>query len=188
MATVLFLVAATLATISATDTEPGPTVLVAARDLPLGTTLQSDDVRSVNAPDAWDLQGALGDPSDVVGQQLIGQARAGEPLTDMRIADHRPSDPGTEIVPVRLADDGVTELLRPGTRVDVVTASVDEEHDTVLAEDVTVFRVTDSPDASEIEPPNSDSSGPLVLFSAQNTTASRLAAASLDQPVTVTLH
>lgn len=187
LAIALLLVAAVLAIIPAIGDEPGRDLLVAARDLPLGAKLRPADVRVVQAPDIWHPAGALRDPSEVTGRRIIGQARAGEPLTDARVAERYPSAPDTATVPVRLADSGVTELLRPGTHVDVVTAGTDAESGNVLASRVTVHRVIRSSEAGQSGPRPNDP-GPLVLLSAPGEVASRLAAASLGQPVTVTLR
>ena len=66
--------------------------------------------------------GALREPAAAEGRVLVGAARAGEPITDVRLAGAAPAAPGPSAaaVPVRLADPGVAGLLTPGSRVDVV--------------------------------------------------------------------
>ena len=144
----------------------GPTVdvLVASRDLAPGVPLGADDVRSVAVPPSSAPAGAAS-PRDALGRSLVSAARAGEPLTDARLA---PADPGASSVAVRLADAGVVGLLRPGSRVDVVGAESD-----VLAADASVVAVRE---------------GEVVVIAADRATAHRLAAATLAGPVAVILR
>jgi Flp pilus assembly protein CpaB len=167
--------------------EPGDTVLVTSRDLALGATLTATDVRVVPVPGSLRPRGALTSPSQVVGRRLIGRARAGELLTDARLAGIRPNRPGTATVPVRLADRGITDLLQPGTTVDVVAPGDGESGGEVLAGMATVLRVVGRSGSGRAghDPENT---GPLVLLSVPTGKASRLAAGSLGRPVTVTLR
>ena len=133
------LAAATLAQ----DPEHTAPVLVAARDVPAGATLGGDDVRIRAVPAAYVPTGALHDTGAAVGRVLAGPARAGEPITDVRLVGRENTllatgDPNTEAVPVRLTDAAVADLLRPGSRVDVVGDSA------VLAEDGVVVTVRPS--------------------------------------------
>jgi hypothetical protein len=69
------------------------------------------------------------DSALIVGHQLSGPLRRGEPLTDVRIDEgllHRPGS-GLVSVPVRLADTEAARLLRPGQRVDVLAANTSTE-------------------------------------------------------------
>lgn len=164
--------------------------LVFARDLPLGTTLKSADVRVVDLPESARPAGALGKPDKIAGQRLVGVAREGEPVTDARTLDALPAPPGTVTVPVRLGDSDVAPLVRSGSRVDVVALGPDtgdEAGEQVLASDVPVMSVV--PSTSEDSGPTSPSEdGPLLLVAARPDPAARLAAVSLSQPVTVTLR
>ena len=89
-----------------------PTV-VAAHDLPSGAALRAADVRLADLPDSARPAGAVSTLDGVGGRLLAGAVRAGEPLTDVRLASTVPGagDPATATVPVRLADAGVAELL-----------------------------------------------------------------------------
>ncbi|MFC4002891.1 SAF domain-containing protein [Prauserella oleivorans] len=184
----LFLLAAALAAHPATaDGERGEPALVFARDLPLGAPLGPDDVRRVDLPAAHRPAGTLSDPALVAGRRLVGVARAGEPVTDTRLAGPHLAPPGTVTVPVRLAEPDVTPLLHPGIRVDVVSLTAAEQRGQVLADDVSVLSVITSPGSSRDGPPGVDG-GPLVLLAVRTGLASDLAAVSLAQPVTVTLR
>jgi pilus assembly protein CpaB len=104
----------------------------------------------------------------VVGRALTGAARAGEPITDVRLTA---ADPDATSVAVRLADPGVAELLGPGSRVDVVGEGAE-----VLADGATVLSVREAkPDR-------------LVVLGLSRKNATRIAAASLEKPLAVTLR
>ncbi|WP_410610223.1 SAF domain-containing protein [Amycolatopsis sp. lyj-109] len=159
-----------------------PTVL-AAHDLPSGATLRAADVRVADLPDETRPMGVLSTLDAVDGRLLAGAVRAGEPLTDVRLATvPDPGDPGTATVPVRLADVAIAELLRPGQRVDVVAAPepAAPASASVLASGATVVTI------GHREP--SALKGPLVLLRLPEASATRVAAISLERPVTVTLR
>ncbi|MFB9686557.1 SAF domain-containing protein [Amycolatopsis plumensis] len=157
-----------------------PTVL-AAHDLPSGATLRAADVRLADLPGEARPPGALSTLDAVDGRLLAAAVRAGEPLTDVRLATApAPGDPGTATVPVRLADVAVAELLRPGQRVDVVASPEPAAPASVLAAGATVVTI------GHQEP--STPKGPLVLLRLPEASATRVAAISLERPVTVTLR
>lgn len=95
----------------------------AARDLPSGATLRPSDVRPVSVPAAAVPAGVV--RSGLPGRVLAGPMRRGEPVTDARLIGSRLLNgygPGLVAVPVRMADAGSARLLRPGDRIDVLTA------------------------------------------------------------------
>ncbi|MFC6091159.1 SAF domain-containing protein [Saccharothrix sp. BKS2] len=161
LALLLALVAAVLAVL---PDGPLVDVLVAARDLPPDVPLTEADIREVAMPPPLAPSGAVSRAA-AVGRGLVGAARAGEPLTDARLA---PVDPGVSAVAVRLADGGVAGLLRPGSRVEVVGAGAQ-----VLAADASVVAVRDEE---------------VVVVSAARAAARRVAAESLAGPVTLILR
>jgi Flp pilus assembly protein CpaB len=157
-----------------------PTVL-AAHDLPSGATLRAADVRLADLSDEARPMGVLSTLDAVDGRLLAGAVRAGEPLTDVRLAAvPAPGDPGTATVPVRLADVAVAALLRPGQRVDVIAAPEPAAPASVLAGGATVVTVGHQEPAAL--------KGPLVLLRLPEAAATRVAAISLERPVTVTLR
>ena len=154
-------------------------VLVAARDVPAGSTLTVDDVRTRDLPVAYAPAGALHEADAAVGRILTGSARSGEPITDVRLVGRESTllatgDPDAVAVPVRLTDAAVADLLRPGSRVDVVGEPA------VLANDAVVVTVRPSEGVS--------AKGRLVVVALPRQAAAKVAAASLAQPVTVTLR
>jgi Flp pilus assembly protein CpaB len=118
---------ATLVGLSALKPEPPPTsnVVAVARDLPAGTRLTTADVRLMALPSRAVPDGSLRSSTAAAGRVLAAPARRGEPLTDVRLLGPRLASaygPDRVIVPVRLADAGVLELVQVGTRVDVLAA------------------------------------------------------------------
>lgn len=169
---------------------PGTATVVSARDLPAGSLLRARDVKLVDLPDDVRPQGATGLPSSVEGRMLVGAARAGEPLTDVRLLDAGipgSGDPESSTVPVRLADAGVAELLRPGRRVDVVAAADAGREASVLASAAVVAAVGEQ-GTRDPKSPGAGSKGPLVLLSLPSAIATRVAATSLERSITVTLR
>ncbi|MEW2505732.1 SAF domain-containing protein [Amycolatopsis sp. NPDC047767] len=168
---------------------PSTATVVAARDLPAGSVLRAADLRLADLPDDVRPAGALGDVGAAVGRLLSGAARAGEPLTDVRLlgtALPAKGDSGTVTVAVRLADAGVAELLRPGQHVGVVAAPDATHTAAELVKDATVVTVhrPDSGGQGVIAPDK----GPLVLLALPVSVANEVAATSLERPVTVTLR
>jgi pilus assembly protein CpaB len=186
LAAVLVLLAAALALRgNPSRGAPASPVLVAAHDLTSGVTLTPADVRVVLAPVALRPAGALTSVDQAAGRVLAGAAGAGEPVTAARLvgpANTRlVSDGDAVAVPVRLADPAVADLLAPGVRVDLVTADPHGGAGVLLAADATVVTVR-AAEAPGGRP------GRLVVIAMPRDTATRAAAVSLGQPVTVTLR
>lgn len=169
-----------------TDTVP---MLVAARDLPPGTTLRDGDLAVSRLPPSLRPKAALTDPAEARGRVLAAATTEGEPLTGARLLGRENTrltsgDPSAAAVPFRLADPAVAGLLTAGLRVDVVTVSPSSESSEssgaeVLATNATVVTVHEADDAAE---------GHLVVLALPRDEATRVAAASLGQPVAVTLR
>lgn len=173
-AAVLVAVALVLAVVP----EPGSTsrpVVVAAADLASGSVPAAADLVVRPFPPDLVPAGALADPAAGAGRVLVGAVRAGEPLTDARLTGAGPLPGGGAAVPVRLADPDVAALLRPGSRVDVVTSGAQADEPLVLAPDAEVLTVVDA-------------GGPLLLVAVPRTIAARIAAVALAGQVAVTLR
>ena len=105
---------------------PPPTVdvVVTARAVLAGAELSADDV--VTRPVARSLapEHAVRSVSGVLGRVAAVGLPAGMPLLAGLVSDGVASSvpPGTVVGPVRLADAAVGGLLRPGDRVDLLTA------------------------------------------------------------------
>lgn len=102
-------------------------VVVAARDLPGGTTLGEGDLSTAHLSPGVVPDGATA-MEDASGRVLAAPMRAGEPLTDVRLVGQALLDGwGPDVVasPVRVADAGAVGLLRPGDRIDLLATSAD---------------------------------------------------------------
>lgn len=183
----LVLTALLLALRPSLTAEPSVTpVLVASHDLAPGVALRREDVVLRHWPPELVPAAALREPGQVDGRLLAGAARAGEPLTDVRLASQElarlaAGSPDTASVPIRLADADVATLLRPGSVVDVVGNGEQAGLPVVLASGAVVLTVL----AADSEPARR---GRLVLVALPRSTASRVASAALAQQVTVTLR
>lgn len=105
----------------------GPTqsVVVTAHPLPAGTVLTGADLATVEAPPHLVPSGAEAEVAALLGQQLVVDAPQGLPLVPGLLVSGRfgLSPPtGTVTVPVHLPEP-VAAVLRPGDRVDLVTAT-----------------------------------------------------------------
>jgi Flp pilus assembly protein CpaB len=107
---------------------PPPTIDVAvtARPVAAGTELTRDDVvvRAVAADLA--PPGALHTVRGLLGRAAVVGLPAGAPLHATLVSDDGVSAAaphGTVVVPVRLSDDAVAALLRPGDRIDLLAGT-----------------------------------------------------------------
>jgi pilus assembly protein CpaB len=105
---------------------PTTTVVIAATDIPAGTTLTADDLATVPFPLDVVPPGYSDDPVTLTGEVVTAPLATGEAITTTRLLGSRP-DPGKGLVaaPVRLADAGVAGLLAPGDIIDLIAASAD---------------------------------------------------------------
>ncbi|MDJ0428943.1 RcpC/CpaB family pilus assembly protein [Rhodococcus fascians] len=165
-------------------------VVTAGRDLMPGTILTAADVAVAEWDSATVPDGAVLDSVDVDGRTLTGPVRAGELLTDVRLLGSRTATAavGVEarVVPVHLADAGVTDLLREGDRVDVLTVETQENPDAppaarILASGAMVVLVS-------AEAGGGRQRDRVVLLALPTEDATTVAAASLVSALTVTLH
>jgi len=182
-ALVLVLLAAVLAIRPARrGADPTVPMLVAARDLPPGVTLRASDVTVARLPPSLRPASALTAPTQVTGRVLASATTAGEPLTRARLVGPENSrlsagDADAAAVPFRLADPAVADLLTPGVRVDVVTVAPTSADPMVLATNATVLTIRQADDNAN-----------LVVIALPREEATQVAAAALNQPVTVTLR
>jgi pilus assembly protein CpaB len=162
-------------------------VVVAARDLAPGTVLEAREVMLREVPASVVPDGSAATPVTVLGRTLAAPVRRGEPLTDVRLtgpdlARTVSAGPDAVSVPLRLADPDVAALLHPGTTVDVVTVGERQDEPVVLARSARVLAVL------EAAPRTGARDGRLVLIALDPGAATRVAAASISQGMTVTVH
>jgi pilus assembly protein CpaB len=186
LAAAVLATAALVLALTPADRTAAVPVLVAATDLAAGGPVRAADLAVRHWPAELVPGGALHDPAAVDGRTLVGGARAGEPITDARLAGaSRVSTPDGAVVPVRLADAGVAAVLAPGSRVDVVAPGERADQPLVLAADATVQAVLEPDPGAGPVPGSGDR---LVLITMSRTSAGRVAATSLNQSVAVTLR
>ena len=100
--------------------------MIAATDIPAGTTLSPDDLTTAEYPSDLTPRGISGDPATLTGEVVTAGVTTGEVITASRLLGSRPeAGRGLVATPVRLADAGVAGLLAPGDVVDVIAASTD---------------------------------------------------------------
>jgi Flp pilus assembly protein CpaB len=161
---------------------PQRTVVVAAHDLAAGTVLSLPDMREAVWPVNVRPPNAVDKVSAVLGRQLAGAIRTGEPITSTRlisgdIAAGLP--PGLVAAPVELTSTTAGALVQPGDWVDVLTtnrpagsddvASTRASH--IVAEAVRVLTVRTTP-------PEAASGGTAIVVAVDHATALRLADAA----------
>lgn len=166
---------------------PTTAVVAAARDLPAGAVLTAADLRTIALPPATVPLGAMTDVTALVGSQLTGALRRGEPLTDVRLTDGVLSRPALGLVsaPVRLADSQAAQLLQPGQRIDVLAASTATDSTvssaTVVAADVMVIAIpiaSTPPGGSQVDS-DVGVAGALVVLATSPLQARQLAQAEV---------
>lgn len=167
-------------------------VVVAARDLQPGRVVVADDVTLTDYRADVRPDGAVAALDAIVGKTVAGATRRGEPITDARVLGPRLAAVSTgtadsRVVPLRLADAGVAELLREGDRVDVFTADDHGEPGTpppgptMLAADAVVVLVSSAEGGR-------GGKERVVMLALPTADAGRIATASLTSAMTVTFH
>lgn len=159
------------------------TMVVAARDLPAGHVLSSDDLARVDIDPDLTPRGATEDPS---GQVLAAPLRRGEPVTDVRLTgpDLAVGQPtGTAAQPVRLTDAGQAALLTPGDRIDLLATDPRAGSASLLAADVAVLAVPQAEQAVDPTLP-----GRLVVLAVPGADVGEIAVASSTSYVTFAWH
>ncbi|MBF6546230.1 SAF domain-containing protein [Nocardia brasiliensis] len=163
------------------------TVVVAGRDLAPGRVLEADDLRTAPREAAALPAGVVRDPATVLGATLTGAVRAGEVFTDLRVVGSRLAAVATgardaRIVPIRLADTAVTEILRAGDRVDVIGGEEQGSRPArTLATDAAVVLVSGPGDGRGVKER-------VVLVAMDAEHAAVVAAASLHTALAVVFH
>ncbi|HEY6507040.1 MAG TPA: Flp pilus assembly protein CpaB, partial [Vicinamibacterales bacterium] len=105
-------------------------VVVAAKDLPVGSLVTKADVKLVAWPASNQVAGAFTKIEDVVDRGLMAPILANEPLTATRVAKKEAGGglppiitPGMRAIAVRVDEVvGVAGFVVPGARVDVVVS------------------------------------------------------------------
>ncbi|GAB4589104.1 SAF domain-containing protein [Nocardia sp. IFM 10818] len=169
-------------------------VLVAARELPPGHVIGEEDLRrALRETDALPA-GAVREPDRLRGATLSGAVAEGEIVTELRVVGPRLAAVAAgaadgRIVPIRLADNAVADVLRAGDRVDVVAS--DESGNggraaRLLVSDAAVVLAPGDGAARGRESAGRGERVVLVAMDARHATV--VAAASLRSALTVVFH
>jgi pilus assembly protein CpaB len=111
---------------------PARTAVVASRDLPAGSIIRREDVRTVGWPGSAVPRGFATQSGEVVGRGLITEVRENEPILEAKLAEKEGGGGlsitipgGMRAVSVRVDEVvGVAGFVLPGTRVDVLATVV----------------------------------------------------------------
>ncbi|WP_024794630.1 SAF domain-containing protein [Tomitella biformata] len=170
--------------------DPVP-VLIAAHDLVPGIVLTEDDVRLVTRESRTVAEGVLTDPAAVTGKTLAAPLRPGEQITDVRVLGSplSASVTGVEesrLVPLRLTDAALTDLIHAGDLVDVIAV---EGAEGAGGSGSGVTLATAAP-VVLVPPPTGKQAARerVILVALPARSATAVATASLTQAITVTLH
>lgn len=161
-------------------------IVVAAQDLPVGSSLGADDIALADVPVAYLPPGSLADVESVLGRMIASGIASGEPITSSRLVNTGPRSDGLHTVPVRLADAEAATLLSPGSVIDLVLASGDTDA-RIVAEGVqvvTVPRISTSAGLGR----DSRTAGSLIVVATDRRTAVALAAAGTQPGLGVVLR
>jgi len=109
---------------------PNSYIVVAARPIPLGTPLTSDDVKLAAWPSRNPVAGSFTSVDKVVNRGVLVDINENEPITESRLAPIQAGagisptiPPGMRAISVRVNDViGVAGFVIPGSRVDVVVS------------------------------------------------------------------
>ncbi len=180
-----------LAGVAALRPDPGDRradVVVAAHDLSPGLALTAGDIKLEKRSTTTLPDGVQTTIDALVGTTLAGPARRGEVLTDVRVLGSRltglAAGPDARVVPLHLADAAVLDLIRPGDVVDVMGAADagTDAKPTLVASDAIVVLVSAKQKAAGAGDDR------VVLVALPAPAAHSLAAATLVQTVTLTIH
>lgn len=160
--------------------EPTVPVVVAAHDLPAGSTVSPDDLTSVAFRPGSTPDGVVSDPT---GRLVTSAVRRGEPITDARLlGDALTADrPDLVATPVRLPDAATVSLLHVGDSVDLLSADPQGGPTARIAESALVLAIpaVDEDAVADALP------GRLVVLGLQPDEVTSVAGASVTDFLTV---
>lgn len=147
----------------------------AARDLPAGIRLTGSDlIRRDFLPDSLPA-GAVSSVDEISGRILASPAGQGEVITPARLVgtELAAAYPGKQIVPVRLGDEAVADLLQVGDHITILAADPNEDDSALTLTDDAVVAGLPKAQASN----SFESTGRLVLAAVPRYQADRVATA-----------
>lgn len=189
---VVLLVVAVLAALTSGRTDELRPAVVAARDISPGHRLTADDLAIREFPPGDLPSGALTDLAGLADKTVTGPVRSGEIMSDARVLSSRlPTEllqrPDARLVPVKVSDTAVIDLLREGDVVDVLSiedsgTGAKSSATRVLAKGAVVALV------SAASGSRTGSDARLAIVALPERDAHVVAAATLTAPITVVFH
>lgn len=163
-------------------TREQPRVLAFARDVEAGSALDAGDVATIRLPAESVPDSALQvAPEELEGRIVVAAAGAGEVLTEQRVlgaelTQELVGDVTSHLLPLKLAEPQIITHLHHGDTVNIVTVDDAAEPEVVAAgaRIVSTGAVAEGNDAT-------------VLVALAESQAHEVAAASLQQPLTVVI-
>ncbi len=180
----------------ATPTQP---VVVATADLPLGTELDKDDLKTLSFPSGQAPEGSFAKSEEIIGRGLIVSVVKGEPILAAKLASKEagaglpPVIPeGMRAVSVRVNEViGVAGYVLPGSHVDVVTTQSPTNSATDTMSKVVLANVLVLTAGTRIEQDQTDNKPVQVTVVTMAVTpeqAERLALASTEGKIQLALR
>lgn len=101
---------------------PTQTVVIASREIPAGQTITTDHLRTVQLPEADLPDGHITDPALTIGKMAIATIPVKAVVTKHGVftAGELNAADGKAIMPLRLAEEGLQDLLRVGAHIDLI--------------------------------------------------------------------
>jgi Flp pilus assembly protein CpaB len=168
---------AVLATLDALSPAAAGTVpvVVAAHEITGGSAIAASDLEVLQFPASAVADGAFGDPSGLVGKEVVVTIPARRPLTGTDLLDAAALvGPGKVAVPVRFSDAGTVAILHVGSRVDVLGQNGSDAVVGTIARDLRVVAIPGSDVGGVL---GSSSGGGLVLVEADETQSAAILSA-----------
>jgi Flp pilus assembly protein CpaB len=160
------------------------TVVVSARDLPVGARVSEADFITAGVPRSVSFPGAIKTLAGLQGRQLAAPLAKGQVPTETSFLGPgllTGAPPGSAAVPLRMADPSSIRLLSPGQLISVILAATESPESSprqdVLAAAVPVLWTSTQGDSPGQWPGTSESDG-LVVVAADPAQAEKLAGAS----------
>jgi len=173
-------------------------VVVAARDMPVGTLLKPADVKTVNYPEKDVPKGVVFEPKLATGRVLLVPLNTNEPVLAGRLSAPTSAEGvasiiehGYRAVSVSITDvSGVAGLIQPGSKVDVLftrPGSMAEATTSIILQNVKVLSTGKSLQAGQAPDPKAPRS-PVVTLVLTPLDAQKLELAKNEGKISLSLR
>lgn len=132
------------------EAPPEASLLVTASALPAGHLITRDDLKVIGLPPAAAPSGAPLTPEDVIGKTAAADLLPNSILQPGMLIHDGGAPPGRATVPITLAEAQLVSILRPGTRISLIT--IDSAGSHVLSDDTVVAPLPGAPTGGALTP------------------------------------